>query len=287
MMPAYPDTIVDVQHEGDPSDFDEGLGTVYERFMLNRLFERLMGPCSLNRVLEVPIYGTTGLTGINSVFFAGSGCKVTLVDPQKENVEKAAAIWRLLPYDNSYDILWNSDLSHLPFPDASFDLAWNFAALWHVGKPALLLAEMARVTSNLLLIVLPNRIQLGYPLRKYFLDRKFFDSVDERWADTANVRSTLASLGLRLRERGVVDVPPWPDTCLPVGRVLEKLGIRRASLRRGLEKSWRWDIVRYYTGEDRTLKDRVGKFSFIETLPIPWQLKTPLAHHKYLLFSKN
>ncbi len=279
--------MVDLEQEVGPSAFDEGLGTVYERFMLNRLFERLVGPCSIRKVLEVPIYGTTGLTGINSVHFAASGCKVTLVDPQKENVEEAARIWKLLPYDGSCDILCHSDLSHLPFADASFDLTWNFAALWHVAKPARLLAEMARVTSNLALIILPNRFQLGYPLRKYFLDRKFFNSVDERWADTALVRSTLAPLGLRLRDKGVVDVPPWPDTCLPVGRILEKLGIKRASLRRGLERSWRWDIVRYYTGEDRTLKDRVGRFSFIETLPIPWQLKTPLAHHKYLLFSKN
>ncbi len=285
-MPAESDKMANVQRN-DNAHFDEGLGTVYERFMLNRFFERLIRHYGIKEVAEVPIYGTTGLTGINSVHFAESGCGVTLVDPEKERVEEAAEIWRLLPCKGSHRILCHHNLARLPFADASFDLVWNFAALWHLQNPDLLLAEMARISSGLVLIVVPNRNQIGYVLRKHVLDKKFFDSVDERWADIGRIHSTLASMGLNLEERGVVDVPPWPDTCLPIGRILEMLGIRRASLHAGLEKNWHWDIVKYYAGEDRSLKHRVEKFSFIETMPVPWQLKILLAHHKYVLFSKN
>ena len=46
-------------------DFNEGLGTVYERFRLNHFFDRLLDTYAINTVLEFPIYGMTGLTGIN------------------------------------------------------------------------------------------------------------------------------------------------------------------------------------------------------------------------------
>jgi len=35
-------------------DFDEGLGTVYERFMLNSFFDSLVYSYQLKKVLEVP-----------------------------------------------------------------------------------------------------------------------------------------------------------------------------------------------------------------------------------------
>ncbi len=70
-------------------NFDEGLGTVYERFILNGFFDSLIDSYPINNVLEVPIYGMTGLTGINSVRFADRGCKVTMVDTKRENVNEA------------------------------------------------------------------------------------------------------------------------------------------------------------------------------------------------------
>ena len=80
-------------------DFDEGLGTVYERFILNDFFDLLIDSYEIDRVLEVPIYGMTGLTGINSVQFVRRGCRVTLVDSKEEKVNEALQIWKLLPYD--------------------------------------------------------------------------------------------------------------------------------------------------------------------------------------------
>jgi len=266
--------------------FDEGLGTVYERVMLNSFLDTLINSYQIKRVLEAPIYGMNGLTGINSVHFVNRGCKLIMIDSKREKVREAIELWNILPYKGRYEILYHDNLSKLPFRDGSFDLVWDFAALWHVREADLLLSEMARVSSNLLLIFVPNKIQIGYFLRKYLLDRNFFKFVNEKWINIKIVRSFIKSLGLKIEAEGVLDVPPWPDTCFPISRILDKFG--RSNEKVNSDKGrWRWDIMSYYSGKDLTLKQRVEKFSFIERLSIPWQIKALWAHHRYLLFSKS
>jgi SAM-dependent methyltransferase len=268
-------------------DFDEGLGTVYERFMLNDFFDLLIDAYAIDRVLEVPIYGMTGLTGINSVQFVRRGCKVTLVDSNEEKVDEAVQIWKLLPYEGDYEVLCHKDLSRLPFGDASFKLVWNFAALWYVRQVEKFLGEMARVSSHLVLIFVPNKKQIGYFFRKYLLDKRFFTEVDEKWVDTKRISAVLASLGMKLKDRGVLDIPPWPDTCVPIGKIFDKLGIKRNSEEDERNKRWTWDIMSYYLGRAPALKRKVERFSFLEKISLPWKLKALWAHHNYLLFSKE
>ena len=62
------------------TDYDEGLGVVYERFVLNDYLERLAANYEVQTVLEAPLYGMAGVSGINSVCLARRGCDVTLVD---------------------------------------------------------------------------------------------------------------------------------------------------------------------------------------------------------------
>lgn len=269
-------------------DFDEGLGTVYERFMLNDFLDLLIDSYAIDRVLEVPIYGMTGLTGINSVQFVRRGYKVTLVDSNEENVDEALQIWKLLPYDGNYEILYHEDLSRLPFGDASFKLVWNFAALWYVRQVESFLSEMARVSSNFVLIFVPNKKQVGYLLRKYLLDKRFFASVDEKWVDPERISLVLTSLGMKIKDQGVLDIPPWPDTCVPIGKIFDKLGIRKNGKKyERSNKLWTWNIMRYYLGREPALKGKVERFSFLEKMSVPLQLKALWAHHKYLLFSKE
>ena len=42
---------------------DEGLGTVYERFVLNNFFDSLIDAFQIQNVLEVPIYGMNPVRG--------------------------------------------------------------------------------------------------------------------------------------------------------------------------------------------------------------------------------
>ncbi|RJQ51145.1 MAG: class I SAM-dependent methyltransferase [Nitrospiraceae bacterium] len=272
--------------------YDEGLGTVYERFMLNNYFDELMASNDIKNVLEIPVYGMTGLTGINSVHLAMKGCKIVLADARKESVKEARELLEVLPVNGRYEVLLHEDMSRLPFRSDSFELVWNFAAIRHVGNADLLLNEMARVSSKFVLVFIPNRRQLGYILRKYIFDRRFFDTIDETWIDLDRIKSHLKSRGMRIEDEGLIDIPVWPDTAVPVKNIFrkiikEKSGSSDNTGQQIFKRFWNWDIMNYYMGNNPGLKDRISRLSFLERMPAPWHVKVFWAHHQYVLCSKN
>lgn len=265
------------------TDYNEGLGLVYERFVLNDLLERLRVQFSATSVLEAPIYGMAGVSGINSVALARSGCAVTLVDVDAERLGDIARVWGEL--DLTPQVVQHMDLGRLPFADASFDLVWNHAALWYLGEQAApLLGEMARVARRAVLVAMPNRWQVGYLLRKYVVERSFFATVDEQWVNMSRIKGLLRQAGLRLVEDGVVDVPPWPDTVMPAAEFLQRLGIKSKSVQGRFQgSSWQWSTMDYYSGKTPGLRERVMRYAFLERLPLPWQIKAVWAHHRYVV----
>ena len=62
------------------SNNNEGLGTTYERFILHRYFEDISTSFAIKNILEVPSFGMTGISGINSMWWAKRGTDVTVVD---------------------------------------------------------------------------------------------------------------------------------------------------------------------------------------------------------------
>ena len=109
------------------TDYNEGLGVVYERFVLNDYLEQLVDEYGIRTVLEAPLYGMAGVSGINSVQLAQRGCDVTLVDCLEERLNGVARIWRELELPAHFVL--HQDFAHLPFEDNSFDLAWEWAGL--------------------------------------------------------------------------------------------------------------------------------------------------------------
>jgi SAM-dependent methyltransferase len=268
------------------TDYNEGLGLVYERFVLNDFLLALQKEHAVETVLEAPLFGMAGVSGINSVALAQAGAEVMLVD---DNPERLAAVQRIwgelgLPAHFAHHLQWGQ----LPFADSTFDLAWNWAALWYLPDPTSLLRELARVSGRLVFVAMPNRIQVGYLLRKYVLERDFVEHVDETWADIGRVRKVLEKAGLRIQSQGVLDVPPWPDTVMPASEVLKKLGIRSASLDdRFSGDDWHWSTMAYYLGQQPDLCDRVMRYAWLDRVGIPWQLKAIWAHHRYLVAVKD
>ena len=55
------------------TDYNEGLGLVYERFVLNDFLDDLRRRHNIQSVLEAPLYGMAGVSGINDVDFARKG----------------------------------------------------------------------------------------------------------------------------------------------------------------------------------------------------------------------
>jgi SAM-dependent methyltransferase len=262
------------------TDYNEGLGVVYERFVLNEYLEQLVDEYGIRSVLEAPLYGMAGVSGINSVQLAQRGCDVTLVDCLEERLNGVA--WRELELPAHFVL--HQDFAHLPFEDNSFDLAWEWAGLWYLPDAETLLRELARVSRRLVFVAMPNSLQVGYLLRKYLIDRDFFDTVDERWVQMGRIKGVLRGVGVRFVDQGVLDVPPWPDTVMPAAEVLRRLGINSRRLEAQFSgDEWSWSTMAYYLDQEPDLYDRVIKYAWLDRASIPWQLKLVWAHHRYIL----
>jgi hypothetical protein len=276
------------------SDYNEGLGLVYERFVLNDFLLALHEEYGIDSVLEAPLFGMAGVSGINSVALAQAGVDVTLVDEHAERLAAVEHIWGEL--DLPARFVHHTDWGQLPFPDDSFDLVWNWAALWHLSdrspegaeRPEALLRELVRVSRRAVFVAMPNRVQVGYLLRKYVLEREFVNDVDEQWADIGRVRRVLEGAGLRIVQQGVLDVPPWPDTVMPASEVLKRLGIKSGKLEGQFSgDSWQWSTMAFYLGQEPDLYDRVMRYAWLDRAPIPWRIKAVWAHHRYVVGVKG
>jgi hypothetical protein len=268
------------------TDYNEGLGLVYERFVLNDFLLALGQEHAVETVLEAPLFGMAGVSGINSVALAQAGAGVTLVDDHADRLAAVERIWGELGLPAQF--IHHGDWGHLPFPNDTFDLTWNWAALWYLSEPEALLRELVRLSRRVVFVAMPNRVQVGYLLRKHVLEREFVDQVDERWVDIGRVRSVLEAAGARIVRQGVLDVPPWPDTVMPASEVLKRLGIKSKKLEGQFSgDSWQWSTMAYYSGQQPDLYDQVIRYAWLERAPIPWRVKAIWAHHRYVVGVKK
>lgn len=267
------------------TDYNEGLGLVYERFVLNDFLNTLRWRFNLRSVLEAPLYGMAGVSGINDVVFAANGIPVTLVDDTQDRIAGVQRIWRDdLKLPVNLVTIDPGSWGRLPFADRSFDLTWEWAGLWYIADPAGLLRELARTSRKLVFVAMPNNIQVGYWMRKLIIDREFFAGHDESWTDIGRIRRILESAGVEIIEQGVLDVPPWPDTVMPANEVLKRLGIRSRQLEEQFTgEGWQWSTMAYYLGEKPELRDQVLQYAWLDKAPLPWRAKAIWAHHRYLL----
>ena len=107
---------------------DEGLGSSYERIVLNQLLDFVCQTYNIQSALETPCFGFTGISGINLLNLAKQGIKVSLEDHDNERLEKIRELWQELRLHT--DIKYNPDYVKLNYPDNQFDLGFNFSALW-------------------------------------------------------------------------------------------------------------------------------------------------------------
>jgi SAM-dependent methyltransferase len=177
------------------------------------------------------------------------------------------------------------DFSSNPFNDESFDFVWNFAALWHLKDAPQLIKEMVRVSSKYVFISVQNTKQIGYYLRKYAIDKDLFDDVYEEWLDTGLINQILKDNAMKVIEKGGFDVPPWPDTAMPIRDLFKRIGLNNA-LEKITDEGWHWSTMEYYLEKDPEFIDKINKFMLIENSSIPSCVKSLWAHHRYLLSKK-
>ncbi len=259
---------------------DEGLGTTYERFILHHYFQEIKDKFNITSLLEVPSFGMTGISGINSLWWPSNGIVPTVIDTNADRIKKSKSVWSSIPLDVNFEYI--DGYSKLPFKDKSFDMSWNFASLWFVKDLKSFLNEMIRVTKNVIFICVPNSYGIGFVLRKLLNkkdDNNFYpDNIKHR-----TIKEILFNSGWTKYKSGYFDIPPWPDIAMKKEDLFNKIGLGFIFDKK--EEDSNSDInciVNYFNGSDIDLENRILKYSFLEKSPFP--IKQLWGHHRYFIF---
>jgi SAM-dependent methyltransferase len=267
-----------------PLDLDEGIGTVYERRLIDALLLRLMRQYDLQTILETPADGVTGVPGINSLEFARHGARVTLANPVQAMLEKAAQVWVRQGLGDMADY-HHAECDDLPFQDNAFDLVWNFCMFERFDPPDIVLAEMARVAKGYVMIMNQNYRNWGTPVHKLY--HKMADlEWDHGYLPLMSQEAIIASMkrvGLKVLTVGCIDTPPWMDTWdMPLRGALKGVLGR-------LGMTWEWksnqkpleENKASGTGQEQMLK----LFTWVEHNLPDWFARSQ-THHYYVLGKK-
>jgi hypothetical protein len=259
---------------------DEGLGSSYERVIINNVLMEIITRFQVTSLLETPVFGFTGISGINSMQAAISGCKVRLLDDSRERAALISNLWDRCGLTCQMDV--SEDFSKLEYNDKSFDLSWNFSAMWFVKDLELFLGELTRVTKKAILISVPNRYGLGYISQKMSGKEDLKRLLKEEHIIPERIIKTFSALGWKLLEQDYFDCPLWPDIGMPKAKFLSKFGLgfllpEKDAVAEPLT------ILDYYTGKKPEFAEEMMKYSLLEQYA-PKVFKRFWAHHFYLLF---
>ncbi|PID28085.1 MAG: hypothetical protein CSB55_06105 [Candidatus Cloacimonadota bacterium] len=260
---------------------DEGLGSSYERIILNNKLMQICKLMKIESVLEAPSFGFTGLSGINSMEAAKNGKKVTIVDHDKERIDLIKKTWASvnLPLETAF----SDNYSELPFDDGSFDLSWNFSALWFVRDLEVFLSELDRVTRKVILICVPNRAGIGFLNQKYTGKNDLKKYLKEEFIIPRNFKKILEDSGWQKMSSGYIDCPPWPDIGMAKEDFLKKFGIKIPQKDSEHEPV---TVMDYYSGKSPDFPEKMMKLSFVEN-NAPELFKMFWAHHRYFFFVRK
>lgn len=259
---------------------DEGLGSSYERIILNIKLEQICKNFNITSVLEAPAFGFTGLSGINSLQLAKKGCKITLIDHDSLRLEKINKLWLKLNFELNSRYL--SEYNNLPFKDNEFDMSWNFSALWFVENLEIFLTQLTKVTNKVIFICVPNTTGIGYLTQKYFGKKELEEDINEEYIKPKYFTKILNNLGWILLRDDFIDCPPWPDIGMPKEKFLNKFGIKMNSNNNSEPLS----IIDYYNDQKPDFADNMLKYYWFEQ-NVPNIIKKFWAHHHYYIFVPN
>ena len=253
----------------------EGSGVDYERYAMNLLFKKFVNDYKINSVLELPAKGEKAMPSIYSLNFAQHGCDVTLVNHEK----KSEWAWEKLGYDVKYQN--EKNLSKTSLKDNSFDLVWNFMFLSQFEDKDSLINEMIRLSKKYVFFVAVNRFNVGFfshrAVHKIF--REPWTHGDVNYMNPFYVKKIFEKNNLKIKDIGIVDAPPWPDS----------LGIRDMKLHRKKVDLTKidWDSRTINWMKEEKYPNKFRFYYAIENLPLPWILKLPYAHLFYVIGEKE
>jgi len=258
-------------------DPDEGLGTVYERFALRDVLESAIQQTGATSVLHAPAFGMMGFPGLDAVFCARAGLRVGLLDHDADRLEAVRAQWAELGLEPELHLVEGPDPATWPerLPQ-SYDLTFSFAALWWFDDPWAVLAAQARWADKGVLCCVPNKNVFMQMRARLWHKELFRSELNEHALDREAASAAASALGLRATGTGLFDIPPFPDTSVPIAKIL-----RRGQASEG--KAWVWSILPYLKGDDPTMEERITRLASWERF-VPGAVAPALAHHRWHLF---
>lgn len=266
-----------------PPDMDEGIGTVYERILIDEYLRAMQLSRNIRTVLESPADGVTGVPGVMSLEFARNGAAVTLANPVQEMLDCASRVWqREALIDRAKFVPCEVDA--MPFEAESFDLVWNYCMFERFSDPAPLVSEMKRVSSRYIMLMTQNFYNFGTVFHKIYhgISGMEWDHGYRRQMTMAAIRRAVLDQGLKIEEEGEIDIPPWLDTWdMPLRGALKEI---LASV----GKKWEWKIDSEKNNRDN---GRVSSSKFVKLfrqveLSLPQWFRRFQAHHLYVLARK-
>lgn len=261
-------------------DRNEGLGSSYERIVLNLKLEELRKKYNITSVLEVPVFGFTGLSGINSMCLAKNGLTVHLIDNHKERLELIKQVWKEV--NLTADFLYQEKYEQLPFADQSIDFAWNFSAMWFLEDLETFLQKLARIISKVIMICVPNRSGFGYLSQKYISGGDLRRFLREDFIIPKNVITSMQKAGWKLIDNNYIDCPPWPDIGMAKEDFFKLFGFGFL-VNQDKSKIPFYSILDFYSGNDKEFAQKMLQYMWIEKVT-PKFFKFFWAHHKYFVF---
>ena len=259
----------------------EGLGTTYERFVLHRYFEKIKNRYSISSVLEAPSFGMTGISGINSMWWAFNDNRVSIVDDNEKRLDLVKEVWQEFSLDADFIYHPNGHACLSFMDDDSYDLVWNFAALDFVVNLENFLEELARVSKRVIFICIPNRLNMFNLFRMAFKGNLETRPVDN--VDTDKIEEIMLRLNWQVEERGYLDIPPWPDIAINKEDFLLKVGFKELADKLKKRNEDRICILDYFSGKNKDMDKEILKYAFLENSPQVF--KRFWAHHQYLIFT--
>lgn len=266
-----------VKNGPDPENLDEGIGTVYERVVVDEYFREITQKYQIKTVLETPADGVTGVPGINSLEFAKNGASVVLTNPSNLMLQNAKKVWEREGLLKKVEFI-QCEVDELPFKDEEFDLVWNYCMFERFQNPEIILSEMKRVSKKYLYFLTQNAHNLGTPL--HYLYHKFnhleWDHGDKKLMKLETIMKILSKNQLEILEVGAIDAPPWLDTWdMPLRgelkKILNVLGLK-----------WNWQTK----GKQGKNSKLLSFFVWIEK-NLPRFFLLSQTHHFHLLTQKT
>lgn len=261
---------------------DEGMGSTYERVILNDILLEIVKRYEVQTVLESPSFGFTGLSGINLMELARQGLEITLEDHDPQRLEMVKELWSEAGLSLQSNL--NQGYRTLDYPDNSFDMSFSFSALWFCQDLSAYLKELCRVSSRCAFISVPNREGLGYKSQLADYSPEAYPDLKPAHIDPPSVIRLMNANGWMLVKSSLFDCPPWPDIGMSKEDFLErKLGIKLPKKAFASSPKQPLCILDHYRGLDADLPQRMRKLSLVERYA-PEAFKRVWAHHRYLLF---